>query len=188
MSTNKTKQVKKVAAKKLDLANPVTLAANRITTLLSRIPGITTAFDYENKTLTVYVYDTDRLIPVQLLLKRKHDVGGGLFLKVDAYDIAGTTPEELGTASWTVTDEAMFRYLKDLLKGFIWCGFVPEFNEVKMPKGKDVFRYVELPPVAMCYHSDSIANPHGVSAELPVDLFMYAFTCEQFRVSTLAQR
>ena len=185
MATPKKKNNKKL---KLQLSNPVTLAANRITALLSRIPGVTTAFDYEKKTLTVYVYDVDKLIPVQLLLKRKHDVGGGLFLKVDAYDIAGTTPEELGTASWTVTDEAMFGYLKDLLEGFIWCGFTPEFNEVKVPKSKDVFRYVELPPVAMCYHSDSIANPHGVSAELPADLFMYAFTCEQFRVSTLAQK
>lgn len=178
----------KVKSKKLNLANPVVLAANRISTLLSQIPGITTAFDYEKKTLAVYVSDTNKLIPVQLLLKRKHDVGGGLFLKVDAYDIAGATPEELGTASWTITDEAMFKYLKDLLKGFIWCGFIPEFNEVKMPKSKDVFRYVELSPVAMCYPSDSLANPHGASAEFPADLFMYAFTCEQFRVSTLAQK
>lgn len=185
MATPKKKVNKKL---KLQLSNPVVLAANRITALLSRIPGVTTAFDYEKKTLTVYVYDVDKLIPVQLLLKRKHDVGGGLFLTVDAYDIAGAKPEELGTASWTITDEAMFKYLKDLLKGFIWCGFVPEFNEIKMSKGKDVFRYVELPPVALCYHSDSLANPHGVSAELPADLFMYTFTCEQFRVSTLAQK
>lgn len=173
---------------KLNLANPVTLAASRITTLLNRIPGIATAFDYEKKTLTVYVSDIDKLIPVQLLLKRKHDVGGGLFLNVDAYDVGGVVPEKLGTASWTITDQAMFGYLKDLLKGFCWCGFTPQFSEVKMPKSKDVFRYVELPPVAMCYHSDSLANPHGVSAEFPADLFMFAFTCEQFRVSTLAQK
>lgn len=173
---------------KLKLANPITLTANRLSALLNRIDGLTTAFDYDKKTLTVYVHDIDKLIPVQLLLKRKHDVGGGLFLKVDAYDIAGAKPEELGTASWTITDEAMFENLKALLKGFSYFGFIPEFSEVKMPKSKDVFRFVELPPVALCYDSDTLTNPHGVSADLVADIFLDTFTCEQFRVSTLAGR
>lgn len=171
---------------KLKLSNPVTMAANRLKQLLNRIDGLTTAFDYDKKTLTVYVHDTDKVLPIQMLLKRKHEVGGGLVLNVKAYDVSYVEPEEICTASWTITDEAMFEYLKTLLKGFTYFGFVPEFSEVKMPKSKDVFRYVELPPVALCYGSDTLQNPHGVSAELVADIFLDAFTCTQFRVSTLA--
>ena len=71
MSTKKTKQVTKTAAKKLDLANPVTLAANRIKALIDQIPGLSAAYDYEEKTLTVYVSDFDKGIPVKMLLRRK---------------------------------------------------------------------------------------------------------------------
>ena len=116
MSTKKTKQVTKTAAKKLDLANPVTLAANRISTLLDKIPGISTAFEYESKTLTVYVSDFDKGIPVKMLLRRKHDVGGGLVLNVKAYDVSGAEPEELTPPTWTITDEGMFNNAKTILR------------------------------------------------------------------------
>ena len=188
MSTKKAKQVKKTTAKKLDLANPVTLAANRIKTLLDQIPGISTAFDYESKTLTVYVSDSDKVIPVKMLLKRKHDVGGGLFLNVKAYDVSYVVPEEITPPTWTITDEGMFENVKELLKGFRYVGFEPEFTEIKMPKTMDVFRFVELPPVSMHYDSDTLQNPYGVSAELPEELFKFTFECTQFLVSTLAPR
>lgn len=186
MSTKKTKQVKKIAAKKLDLANPVTLAANRIRTLLDKIPGISTAFDYESKTLTVYVADFDKGIPVKMLLKRKHDVGGGLVLNVKAYDVSGVEPEELTPPTWTITDEGMFNNAKTILRGFKYAGFKPEFSEIKMPKSKDVFRFIELAPLAMFYDADTLQNPYGVAAEFPADLFKFAFDCDRFMVSTIA--
>lgn len=188
MSTKKTEQVKKVASKKLDLANPVTLAANRIRTLLDQIPGISTAFDYEEKTLTVYVSDFDKGIPVKMLLRRKHDVGGGLVLNVKAYDVSSVDPEELTPPTWTITDEGMFNNAKTILRGFKYAGFEPTFTEIKIPKSKDIFRFIELAPLAMFYDADTLQNPHGVAAEFPADLFKFAFDCDRFMVSTIAPR
>ena len=82
----------------------------------------------------------------------------------------------------------MFGYAKTLLNGFTYIKFEPKFTEVKARGTKDAFRFIEMPPVAMCYASDTLQNPIGVSAELPADLFKFAFHCDAFMVSTLAQR
>ena len=150
MATKKRKSVKVAASEKLNLANPVVLAANRIRTLLDQIPDITTAFDYKSATLTVYVSDINKYLPVRMLLKRGHDVGGGLKLKVRAYDISGIEPEEITLPTWTVTDECMFGYAKTLLNGFTYIGFEPKFTEVKANGTKNAFRFIEMPPVVMC--------------------------------------
>lgn len=188
MTTKKRKSVKTAAASKLNLANPVVLAANRIRTLLNRMPDITTAFDHESATLTVYVSDIDKYLPIRMLLKREHDVGGGLKLNVKAYDVSGVDPEEITLPTWTVTDECMFGYAKTLLNGFTYIGFEPKFTEVKAGGTKNAFRFIEMPPVAMCYASYTLQNPIGVSSELPADLFKFAFHCDAFMVSTLARR
>lgn len=188
MATKKRKFSKTAAAEKLNLANPVVLAANRIRTLLDQIPAITTAFDYKSATLTVYVSDINKYLPIRMLLKREHDVGGGLKLNVKAYEISYVDPEEITPPTWTVTDECMFEYAKTLLNGFTYIGFEPKFTEVKARGTKDAFRFIEMPPVAMCYASDTLQNPIGVSAELPADLFKFAFRCDAFMVSTLARR
>ena len=192
MATKKRKPIKAAAAEKLNLSNPVVLAANRIRTLLDQIPAITTAFDYKSATLTVYVSDINKYLPVRMLLKREHDVGCGLKLNVKAYDISDVEPEEITPPTWTVTDECMFGYAKTLLSGFVYkpaiglIEFEPKFTEVKSRGTKDVFRFIEMPPVAMCYASDTLQNPNGVSSELPADLFKLAFHCDAFMVSTFA--
>ena len=193
MATKKRKPVKAAAAEKLNLANPVVLAATRIRTLLDQIPAITTAFDYKSATLTVYVSDINKYLPIRMLLKREHDVGGGLKLNVKAYEISYVEPEEITPPTWTVTDECMFEYAKTLLNGFTYIGFEPKFTEhkftgVKARGAKDAFRFIEMPPVAMCYEADTLQNPVGVSSELPADLFKFAFHCDAFMVSTLAPR
>ena len=188
MATKKNNKQLKQQNKKLDLANPVTLAANRIKALIDQIPGLSAAYDYEEKTLTVYVSDFDKGIPLKMLLRRKHDVGGGLVLNVKAYDVSGVEPEELTPPTWTITDEGMFNNAKALLKGFKYAGFEPEFTEIKMPKSKDVFRFIEFSPLAMFYDADTLQNPYGVAAEFPADLFKFAFNCDKFMVSTIAPR
>ena len=188
MTTKKRKTVKTAAAEKLNLANPVVLTANRIRTLLNQIPDITTAFDYESATLTVYVSDSNKYLPIRMLLKREHDVGGGLKLNVKAYDISGVDPEEITPPTWTVTDGCMFGYAKTLLNGFTHIGFEPKFTGSEERGTKNAFRFIEMPPVAMCYESDTLQNPRGVSAELPADLFKFAFHCNAFMVSTLTNR
>jgi len=188
MATKKNNNQCNQQNKKLDLANPVTLAANRIKAMIDRIPGLSAAYDYEEKTLTVYVSDFDKGIPVKMLLRRKHDVGGSLVLNVKAYDVSGIEPEELTPPTWTITDEGMFNDAKTILRGFSYAGFEPEFTEIKMPKSKDVFRFIELAPLAMFYDADTLQNPYGVSAEFPADLFKFAFDCDRFMVSTIAPR
>ena len=188
MATKKNNKQLKQRDKKLDLANPVTLAANRIKALIDHIPGLSAAYEYEEKTLTVYASDFDKGIPLKMLLRRKHDVGGGLVLNVKAYDVSGTEPEELTPPTWTITDEGMFNNAKTLLKGFRYAGFESEFTEIKTPKSKDVFRFIELAPLAMFYDADTLQNPYGVAAEFPADLFKLAFDCDRFMVSTIAPR
>ena len=188
MATKKNSKQLKQQSKKLDLANPVTIAANRIKALIDQIPGMSAAYEYEEKTLTVYVSDFDKGIPLKMLLRRKHDVGGGLVLNVKAYDVSGVVPEELTPPTWTITDEGMFENVKILLRGFKYAGFEPEFTEIKMPKSKDVFRFIELAPLAMFYDADTLQNPYGSVAEFPADLFKLAFDCNSFMVSTIAPR
>lgn len=164
----------------LGLAHPVTLLANKLMALFNQMNGVTSAFEFEKKTLSVYVSDAKRSDAISFLIRREHKLGN-LTLKVRVWDCSGAEPEEMNPPSWTITDAAMLDYAKYLFKD---SGLDPVCTCLVDQTGTK-WNFFEFPIFGLTYQADDLQNPRGFRAELLQNVVTEAFDFDRWCVSSI---
>lgn len=158
------------------LANPITLAANKLKAFLECIQGVSAQFNYDAATLYVYTADSDTADALQFLLKKKFEFGA-LTLKVRLFCTDGDTLEELDAPSWTVTQDALFNMFKKLFgSSAVFRTCVDQYSTK--------WYFIEMNNRAISYQADNLTHLAGYESMLLADIVTWAFNTNGFQVST----
>ena len=176
--TTKGKKGKLVST--LGLAHPITLLANELMALFNQMDGVVSAFEFEKKTLSLFVSDSKRSDAISFLIRREHKIGN-LTLKIRVWDCSGAEPEEMKKPSWTITDAAMLEYAKYLFKD---SGLDPVYTCLADQTGTK-WHFFEFPIFGIVYQADDLQNPRGFQTKLVQDVVRTAFNFDKWMVSSI---
>jgi hypothetical protein len=165
----------------LKLANPVTMLANKLMALFNQMNGVVSAFEYEKKTLSLFISDSKRSDAISFLVRREHKIGN-MTLKIRVWDCSGAEPEEMKPPSWTITDAAMLEYAKYLFKD---SGLDPVCTCLVDQSGVK-WNFFEFPIFGIVYQADDLQNPRGFRTELLQNVVTEAFDFDKWCVSSIA--
>jgi len=161
------------------LANPITEMATKIETLLANCEKVITEFDFNEKTVWVYVSDPDLVEAYKFFLKRKHSFGG-LKLNVKLISTYHGKMEEVDKPSYKISHDEFIRLFKLL---FAHSRFEPKFDRV-VDQYDTIWDFAEFPGIGLTYQADSLANIKGLQTTLVEDLIRDVFDVGAIHVSS----
>lgn len=171
---------KTLISEMVKLSNPVTETARKIMALLSYDSRVLTEFDFNKHTLWVYVSDPDVCEAYKFFLRRKYDLGG-LTLDVKLIATYQGDAEEVGEATYKVTDDEKLRLFKLLFKD----GLEPRYQSA-VDQYNTRWDFFEFPPMALTYQADDLQNIKGFKSVLLTDAVKETFDVGFYRISSLA--
>lgn len=163
----------------LTLANPITEMATKIAALLAYCEKVITEFDFDEKTVWVYISDPDMVEAYKFFLKRKHSFGG-LKLNVKLISTYQGKMEEVDKPSYKISHDEFIRLFKLI---FAHSRFEPKFDSV-VDQYDTIWDFAEFPGVGLTYQADSLANIKGLQTALIEDLVMDVFDVGAIHVSS----
>lgn len=159
------------------LANPITIMAHKIQSLLEYDYRVLTDFDFAEQTLYVYISDKDKISAYSRYLKRKHEFGN-LILNIKLFSISDGECEEINPPTYEVTVEERVKLFMELFPETI----MPDFTSLVDQLGKR-WDFFEFPLIGLSYQADSLENIHGFMHELLYKIVMEVFDTTGFQIS-----
>ena len=162
------------------LANPVTETANMIQSLLSYDQRVLTEFDFDKRTLWVYVSDPDVCEAYKFFLKRKYELGG-LVLNVKLVATYQGQVEEVDEPTYKIKEDEKLRLFRLLFKN----GLEPKYQSAIDQYGT-VWNFFEFPPMGISYQADDLQNISGIKTVLVADAIRDAFDTGFYHISSIS--
>lgn len=162
------------------LANPVTETANMIQSLLSYDQRVLTEFDFDKRTLWVYVSDPDVCEAYKFFLKRKYELGG-LVLNVKLVATYQGQVEEVDEPTYKIKEDEKLRLFRLLFKN----GLEPKYQSAIDQYGT-VWNFFEFPPMGISYQADDLQNIRGIKTVLVADAIRDVFDTGFYHISSIS--
>ena len=165
-------------SKTLKLANPVTEKATMIMELLAYLCGVITEFDYDKRTLWVYVNDPTLVEAYKFFLIRKHQIGN-MELNVKLLSTYMGTCEEVDIPSYGIKHEELVKLFSKI---FERSSFRPDFSKC-VDQYNTEWDFFEFPAYGIIYQADAITNPKGFKTILLEQAVLEVFE-SKFQISS----
>ena len=173
---------------RLSLYPPATDLALKINALFNRDPNVFTIWNYDERTLTVYVKGSDkRADAINWLLGHKDrsaQISDKFNVKVLSVHENGAS-DELPVPTYDVNPQGVIDFMKSALNGL---GYSYQFNDVFVPITQTTYHFLEVEAAPIVVGNDNFGNPYGFSVILLEDLIKLAFDIDFLMVSTYVRK